>query len=181
MNKPRVVDKLKKIRELALRGTTHEAKIARAKLNNLLAEHGLTEADLISEEKKVYWFSYGTKEEQKIIFGIYAFLMSADSVRYAKGKRRVGFQLTAAEYIRFKEYIDVFLPAFRKEMAAVRKNFVIAFICKNNLENNAPQTGEADKGKCSLSRSDIEKILGMMKTMDDINRPDTKIEYRACG
>ncbi len=177
MKKP--VDRMKKLLTMARRGTPNEAKTARAKLNNLLAEHGLTEDDLTAEEKKRYWFTFKNVQEREIIYAVCRNVMRISTISAwtrPDRNRAVGFDLTAAEYIRIKDHIEVYQKAFREEIKAYQERLIRAFIHKHKLYSNDDSDKDDEESKGTLSQEEIRKIIAMMDALDDIERPVEKIE-----
>ena len=62
-----IIEKLKKIKELAERGYAGEALVAREKLHMLLNKYGLTIEDLEDVQINSYKFKYITVQERSII------------------------------------------------------------------------------------------------------------------
>ena len=165
-------NKLKKILEMAERGTKHEARVARAKLNTLLLENGMTIDELREEEKKRFYFTYKDAGEKEIIFGCFRRVTKIGRVTFYQVKKRkeIGFNMTPAEYIQTKEYIEAYQKAFRAEFNAMKERFVVAFLSKHHLFS-----GEDSEGGGKLSQDEINKIIAMMGALDDIDAPQIKI------
>ena len=88
-----IIERLKKVKELAERGEAGEALAAREKLHILLNKHGLTIDDLEDVQVHQYKFKYVTAAEMDIIIQCIAKVLDNPSISYSyyKDKRKEFF------------------------------------------------------------------------------------------
>jgi len=153
-----------------------EREAAMGKLNLLCEKHGLSLADLVSEEKKVAFYSYRNKEEEDLIAQIAFCVLGKNEVGMWRGDRpkSIGLKLTRAELVEMSAMVDAFLPAFRKEKKAMSKRFAHAFFQRNELFAPSSDDGGEER-ECSLSSEEIGKILDLASSMDKTAVPRKQI------
>lgn len=171
-----MLSKLRKILQMAERGTKHEASVARSKLNNLLEKHGLTIDDIREQEKKIYDFNFHNKHDKSLLFPIVAYATNSTSIPWYKGSntRKMGFELTRLQYETINELWETYKEPLRAEIEKYLSSVFSAYISKHNLFPDRSDE-EENKGR-ELSLKELELLKSLMRNMDDINRPCKKIE-----
>lgn len=172
-----LIEKMKKLKVMAERGTEHEAKVARAKLNNLLNEYGISEEQIMDHEKKVYRFPVKTTAERSILFGIIRKVLRIPDVsyfKYARNTKSVGIELTKTEHLLVTEYLATYQKLFRKELEKIQDQFVMGFVSKHQLMNPLREE-KSDDNESSLTPEEIEEIINMMRKMKTVSSPQEQI------
>lgn len=151
--------KLIKLYELAKQGVGGEAINANKILNNLLEKHNITLDMLLDIEKKKYFFSYKTDFEKELLFRIISNLKECkDNISYYKTKgKKIGFELTAYEYIETEIQREAYTESWRKYLEQARTAFIVA----NNLTYFNPDDKKSSKPLTQEEYENIQKILKM--------------------
>jgi hypothetical protein len=146
---------LRKIRELAENGgaTAGERERARATLETLLEKYGLTEEDLLAEEKSIYTFPYHTTDEFVLLVQIVKMVLDdwqpkvLSPPKKHSRQQQVAFELSAAEaceiYFLYAEY--------RRELAEQQNAFLVAFLLKNDIGPASDPPGSEGCADCESS------------------------------
>ena len=102
----KIIEKLKKIKELADRGERGEALAAKRKLEQGLLRHGLTLEDLDSTVRTQRIFKYHYGQESQIIFQIVMKVLNTSKISYStwKGKNKLGLNYRILNILRFKPW-----------------------------------------------------------------------------
>lgn len=129
-----MIDRMKKLRAMADQGTENERETARRMLDKLMAEHGVTEADLDKQtgETSPKWFKYTTKPEKSLLFQIVAkFTQDRDVVNGTRtdSPSEHGFELTDSEYVQIEYSYEVMRKLLQRHM----EESYMAFVCANDL------------------------------------------------
>lgn len=163
MNKQeQLIRKLKAIQALADGGATVGERDAAAKaMTRFMKQHNITQADLESNTINDYWYKWKTEIDKRILFachervkGDYGEPESSNYWTNRHKRKQIGFSLTQQQAID----LEVFYEHFKKRLADDLNLFLIAFISKNDLHNNARQS----EGKSTLSRDEIKAICRLM-------------------
>ena len=115
-------EQIKKIKEMAERGTEHERKVASLKLKKLCKKYGIKIEDLDKEERFEFRFPFRSHDERQVIIQVYSWYMNdiylTDMELY---KRAVSFQMTNEEYLDCRLYINHYLKEFRRELKKIKQ------------------------------------------------------------
>lgn len=136
-----ILQTARRIAELARRGEGGERINAEKLLGDFMAKHGITHADLESQERKDYRFDVEPNHEEFLLVA-QCIHSTADVKVYSVTRRKdgvvvaVGAELTAAEHAEVCMKVAVLLPLFREE----RKTFLSAFIMANELWTKGERT-----------------------------------------
>lgn len=130
-------ERLRKIRELALRGCGGERDTAAALLDKLMKKHGITEQDLDREELQSFVFEFHGAHSKKLLLQIaYKVTGYRDRVysrRYVESGRKclteVSIHCTEAQRAEIAFLHDFYLQLWEKEV----EFFLSAFIQKHEL------------------------------------------------
>jgi len=169
-----IIQKLKKIKALADRGSTHhERDTARMMLEELLIKYDVTIEELSSPEKKKYPFNFHTATEKKLLIQIVAHVLKINRVTYWKTRntRRILFEMTAIEAALVGDYWAVYREPLKKEISRYIDTLYTAYLSKHKLF--APPTDEE-----SDPDEDFDHALfsEMVRAMKNVDRPVKKIE-----
>ena len=131
------IDRLKKLRELALRGIDGEKETAQILFETLSEKYGITEDDLDEDIVSPFILEYHGKEQKKIliqtIFKVTNkssncyYLCNIDTGRTAKTKLRV--YCTEAQKVEIEFLFDFYVRVWEEEV----KTFLTAFIFKHDI------------------------------------------------
>lgn len=159
-----IIDKLKKIKELAKRGEGGEALNARQMLHILLNKYGLTISDLENVKTAKYKFKYVTVAEMGIMIQCIAKVTNDTRLTYSwyKDKKKEFYVVLAEwQYIEAKALIDFHIKQFRKELQAQMKALKSAYCSKHNL---FPEKQEEGKGS-TLSIEEMERLMAVYNSL----------------
>jgi len=159
-----IIDKLKKVRELADRGYQGEALAAARMLKVLLDKHGLTMADLQDEKTQEYRFKYMFGWEKAIIIQCASKVLDKPTMSYKayKGRKGIYLDLTEWQYREVTDMTTFHLKQFRKELMRKTKQMEIAYLNKHNIFADSSEGGE------SLSQEELNELLRTMQDLDDV-------------
>lgn len=158
-----IVQLIRKIHTLSLRGIGGEADAAKTKLYALLAKHGLELEDVINDVVKTYEFIYRNDLDARLIIQCFVSLGNGyKTYCYRKGGRKlkkIGLDLTPAQYVDLSGMVDYYRAAFKKETARLFS----AFVQQHKLY--APSTGE-EMG-VPISQEEMEQLVNMMNGLGE--------------
>lgn len=164
MNKAETLEKLKKLKTMAERGTPGEAANAEKMIKIFLKKFNFHESDLEDKPERRF-FRCPTKYETRLLFQVISkVLNSNEGVNYGKYKREYSVSLTQAQYIE----VDRLYNIYRREWKKTIKKAYSAFVHANNIFK---ESGGDDNDKQDLTPEEIkemEEIMEMMSTMDKI-------------
>lgn len=171
-----VLEKLRKIKELAERGVGGEAENARASLQRLLRKFGISIEELSGETVKRYQFSLATTIEKRLFVQVVLnLLQSCDTKIFdvkVNGKitKKLAVNLTPAQYADVCLAFEYYKRAFRKE----GERLFVAFIHKHDLF--PPRSDE--QTATPMSRSEAAKLAAMMAGLGEktFQKPLARIE-----
>jgi hypothetical protein len=161
-----IMERIKKLQELAARGVGGEKVNARIMLERAMLKYGVTESDLDSELKKQIWFKYSSKWQRALLIQIIAYVCG-DKINIfgAKKVKEVVASMTPGQHIEVELMFDAHKRAFAKE----EEIFFRAYIQKNML---FPRDAEQTERKYTPEQ--VEEIKKMLKVMDGIDRVHVK-------
>lgn len=153
-----------KINKLAKEGIGGEKINAQKKLQELMTKYGITEADLESQEKRVYYYKLPKTEVlirlfKQVVWSFNPEIRSTE-IRYNK----IGLELTSEEHIELKARLDFYFEHFKEEL----ETLFIAFVHKHRIFPPESDDEENNESKEEMSPEKIAKIVKMMSNMDDV-------------
>jgi hypothetical protein len=160
-----IIDRLKKIKELAERGVEGEAAEAKRKLAILLMKYGLKIEDLEDVKVYQYKFKYITIQERQIILQCIAQVTDDPELTYShyKDKKKEFFvKLTEWQYAEAKAMIDFHIKLFRKELKAQLAALTSAYCAKHSLF-----AASAKSGGSKLTPEELARLLAIYSALDD--------------
>lgn len=158
-----IMERIKKLQELASRGVGGEKVNARIMLERAMLKYGVTESDLDSELKKQIWFKYSGKWQRALLIQVIAYVCG-DKIEIfgACAKRpKMMATMTPGQHIEVELLFDAHKRAYAKE----EEIFFRAYIQKNRL---FPR--DAEPKEREYTPEQIAEIRKMMKVMDGIDR-----------
>lgn len=133
-----------KLLALANQGVGDEAGNARRFLDKLLTTHGMTEADLIGEQKpQRYTFTYRDRAYHDLLVQVLCKVMKSPKLdtMSRKGRKELMLDLTPAQHIEVECLLSVYRPALKKHMQAA----FLAFVVANRITSGKPAEADDDK------------------------------------
>lgn len=168
----RVIERLRKIHNLTLRGCDGEKETAERMLHNALRKYDLQLEDILPEDanlRKTWWYTFTGAFEKRLLRQSFAMVCSPDKASVYKHKHlrnQLGCDLTQAQMIE----MDLFYHRYRVMWKEEMDMFFIAFLSKHNIY---PEFKEEKKCKNTedspLSEQEIEKLRKFMQGMDSAN------------
>lgn len=126
-------ERLKKIQALAERGVGGEAETAKKKLDKLLSENDMTQADLNADSVHYYLFSYsGGKYKYKLLAQIIYRVVGVENFKIYKSKHtrnKIGLYCTPSQKLEIDLDFEFYCNLFESEMEL----FLEAFIAKQDI------------------------------------------------
>ena len=160
-----IVEKLKKIKELADRGEAGEALAAKEKLHNLLSKYGLSIEDLEDVKISSYKFKYVSVAERQIIIQCLAKVLDQPRMTYSwhKNKKKEFFvEMTEWQYIEATVLINFHIKLFRKELKTQIGALVTAYNIKHDL---FPKTSSVETKE--LSDEERARLIAIYQSLED--------------
>lgn len=169
MEYSRIIDKIKKLKELVDRGVDGEVFAAKRAIDQLCEKYDINIEDLFKEEKKRYVFKikYNNKFDKQLLFQCYAKVTNNKKISYFTSKSRpniIEFDLTRIEYIDLKGMFEFYRKEWSKIMKSSLNDLFDAFISKNEISHN-----QEDNEHKTLTLEDwerISRIQNLMSTME---------------
>lgn len=166
-----VLEKLRKIARLAERGYKGEADNARRKLENQLAEYGLTMEDVLGNAKQTRTFRYSNKREFRLFLSVFVHRFGTESeefkgATYNKASKKINVDLSDIDFADFAPEWEYYRANFARELRKTEEAFIVAFVNKFDLFDKTPKEGENGK---ELNKDDLERIrraLGLMRSIE---------------
>lgn len=166
-----VLEKLRKIARLAERGYKGEANNARRKLENQLAEYGLTMEDVLGNAKQTRTFRYSNKREFRLFLSVFVHRFGTESeefkgATYNKASKKINVDLSDIDFADFAPEWDYYRTEFARELRKTEEAMLVAFVNKFDLFNKTPKDDASDK---KISKADLERLrraLGLMRNIE---------------
>jgi hypothetical protein len=174
-----IIEKLKKIKEVALRGVPGGEKEAAQKLlDKLMCKYDISLTELEDEENSNFVFEYHGQYQYKLLIQIiYKVTNKTDTcypLRYKatgyKCKTKLGVYCTPSQAVEIRVLFDFYVALWKKEI----KTLLDAFIIKHDL------FGELKEGAKEFEWSDEEeqKVNAFINGLSD-DSPHKRIEANA--
>ena len=160
-----IIEKLKKIKELAERGYAGEALVAREKLHMLLNKYGLTIEDLEDVQIHSYKFKYITVQERSIILQCISKVIDNPNLTYShyKDKKKEFFvKMSEWQYVEAEAMIHFHIKQFRKELKAQLKALTSAYCSKHQLFAESSEGGDS-----KLTPEEMARLIAAYQSLDD--------------
>lgn len=166
----RVIDKIKKLKELVDRGVDGEVFAAKRAIEQLCKKYDVNIEDLFKEEQKLYTFKvkYNNKFDRQLLFQCYSKVTNRKKISYYKNKLRpniIEFELTHIEYIDLVGMFEFYRKEWNRIMKSSLEDLFDAFISKNHISYDNNQDGES-KPLTFEEWQRLLKIQNLMSTME---------------
>lgn len=171
MEQENIKEKLLKIKRLAEQGEYHEALAAKARLNALLAKHGMSIDDLDDNRTRQYEIKYKDKHGMVMLLAIMTqtigYSRAAEST-YSKHLKTVYVDATSYEYAEIMSMYSFHTANYAKERKKMLKRLETAYCVKHSLWT------ERDGGESAPRREltdaeirEIEEAVKLAATLSD--------------
>lgn len=158
-------EKMRKLLALAERGVGGEKETAQRMLEKMMKKYNVSFEDLEVETVATYWWNYDNKFEKQILFQTYGKVADKDTIKYYKGDRKCGFELSSSQYIE----MDMHYTILRRDLKKHIERAVTAFIHANELFSSTPSKSHEYTDK---ELDEIWEMLSMANiiTPSEINK-----------
>ena len=159
----KILDRIRKIRELALRGVAGEKEGAQQLLEELVKKYHLEDYEFDEDEEKDFDFEFHGLQEKKILLQVYYKVTNQtqmyDLVRNSTG-RRIRTQVRASCTEAQKVEIDFLFDFYKRLWYEEVQVLLAAFIQKHSLFGTPNPGTKSDNG---YDDETIERIFKMMR------------------
>jgi hypothetical protein len=160
-----------KIKALADRGVDGEQAAAQSMLENILARHNLTMADIEDAKPVRHWVEveFSGKHERTLMTQVICKVAGVSGgvpIRQRKGTRsRFYVELSAAEQVE----VEFVFELMRRALADEFDKALIAFIHRNSLFGPAGECDEPTPERSPEERARLRQISAMAEAMNPVN------------
>lgn len=168
----RLLQKIKRVQALALRGVSGEKESAAAMLDKLMKQYGISESDIAEEHREIAWFRFKTPLEEKLLFQVIYSVVGNRGVyerknRNTKKKYKMqGVECTPAERLEIELSYEFFKAAMETEI----ERFFRAFVNKNHIFPSPDKVKQQDSTADPPPAAELFKTQMMMAGMDEYTR-----------
>lgn len=163
--KQTIIEKIRKIMEIADRGTDGEKSAAMALVNSLLTKYGLTIDDVASESKRWHVFTVGRNiYHKRLIKQLYGVMLDLHEVETKERGTSVAFFCTDMEAAELQRQYDFFTKELARAWKEQRDAIYDAFIYRNNLYPSSPDPNP----KTSFTKEELEHLKAVMRISEGI-------------
>jgi hypothetical protein len=136
LDREKITERLKKIKELAERGVGGEKETAMRMYEELKAKYEIEDAEIMEDKLEKHWFSYSTEFEEKLLTRIFYMITGSGECyqytgKYSRRKQR-GCMCTMLEAAEIQTYFNHYKILLEDEL----ETFWIAFIFGQQLFPN---------------------------------------------
>ena len=168
-------DRLERLLQLARRGVGGEAETAEVMLNRMLAEHGLTLADLEMQDEPS-WHEFkpvGTNGRDLLLQTAHKVTNTSElKTGKRRGSKSVFIKVTKAQAAEIQVAYSVYTRAFKAEIDAL----MLAFINVNDIRSS--QAGSVGRPLTDDERERIRRASAMAFGMDAV-AVNPQLEHKA--
>lgn len=158
MTREELLEKLKGVKELAVRGVDGEKKNAQAILEKLMVKYNISEKEFETEEVDMHWFRFKTELERRLVSQV-IYMILGNVAEYKKSRHKlVGVYCTNAKNIEIEITYDFYKNALNEEL----KRFYSAFINVNHIFH--------ESSKASSKAIDPVESFKLQQMMDGMDR-----------
>lgn len=158
-----IMERIKKLQELAARGVGGEKVNARIMLERAMLKYGVTESDLSSEELNGIAVKYSGKWERALLIQIFYCVCGSKARIYTttKLKNTIVSKVTPIHKIEIELMFDAHKKSFKKEQQILFR----AYINQNELFSHDNEPKEK-----KYTEEEMNELLKMMAMMQGIDR-----------
>lgn len=171
MEYDRIIDKIKKLKELVDRGVDGEVLAAKRAIEQLCEKYDINIEELFEEEKKLYTFKikYNNKFDRQLLFQCYSKVTNRKKISYYRSKSKpniIEFELTHIEYIDLIGMFEFYRKAWDKTIKSSLKDLFDAFISKNHISYDNDQEDGNSEPLTFEEWKRLIRIQDLMSTME---------------
>jgi hypothetical protein len=141
-----IIERLKKVKELADRGEAGEALAAKAKLMELLKKYNISLEDIETDITNSYKFRYAFSDEKKVMLQCISKVIDDPKMTYShyKDKKKEFFvKLTEWQYIESMDLIKFHLKQYRDEKKRKMRALFSAYLNRHELFADSSEPGDS--------------------------------------
>lgn len=153
---------LKKILELAERGSDGEREVAERMLSELCEKHGVSIDELMTDRTERVTYKFKGEYERRLLWQIVFMVLDSNTVKYRKGRGAITIDITKIQRISIDQYFSVYKKALKEHIEAS----YLAFIEVNEI---FPATLPDTSSNSSLDAKRLLKIYRLMLGIKKIN------------
>jgi hypothetical protein len=164
----KIIDRLKKIKELAERGVQGEAQAAKLLLEKLLKQHNITIEELSDEKREECSFN----ADNRTLAVLFMCLVNQIGVKRAKElyqykrDKKYYIELTLLEYIEIKQLFNFHKKQYKKEFEKMKMNLERAYQHKHDLE--PIRDDDSEKGESTMTLDDLNAMINIVRNLEDV-------------
>lgn len=176
-----IKNRLRKLQALAEKGYRGEASAAKAMLDKLCKQYGISLEDILDQEKEqFYFFEIGKgKIWLELFLQCYANVTGNKSLRYCKeSNSKISVKLTAYQYAEISNLFAWHKTNLKKDLEETQRLAFEAYVQKHRIfrdRSNDPEDTEDRHEDKPIDFVHLQKILMMMATLNE-NRYQKMIE-----
>jgi len=163
MGEEKIIERMKKLYNLALRGVENEKDNARNLLNALAKKYNINIDEIMDianiQQREI---NYRTKEEMQILYHTIGSRLGFDiKVGKYRQKNTLVFEASFENYIYIQEYYIFLKNIWKQEL----QNFLHAFVIKYQIASPAKENQGSE-----MTREDIEKMMEVSTKIASIQK-----------
>jgi hypothetical protein len=162
----KIIDLLKKLKELADRGVDGEKQTAERMLQQMMKKHGITWEELNGDERTDHEF-FASKDQKQFLHQVAASVLGRITVQRLvkdrKYKKSIFIKCTDAEFIEINAKFNFYWQAYQRDL----DTFYHAFIQKNRLFKKPEESDYDNQPEITpKERARLMKLSLMMEGLD---------------
>lgn len=159
----RIKQRLYKLVALAERGASGERENAEARLDKLLAKHGIDKSEFLETENVLdYDFSYSSAMEKRLLIQIIA-SFGFDSYTPYRSVKKLCIECTRAQGAEIGLQFDVYRKALKEEIEMTYDAFIHA-------QNIFPENDGDDEERPARTKEEVARALKMLRRADGMDK-----------
>lgn len=176
-----IIERLKKIKELADKGNAGEAEVAKKLFRELSEKYNIEENDLYDNRDTHYSFVMKNKTERKIFSQCMAYIFGTKSnvfksvYHFKYNTKKVFIVCKPSEYIIFREFFEFHKEQYKEfekeKLKKYKENLYSAYLEAHNIYDSTPEDRKENKNV------DYNTIMEIIKLSEQAKR-ETKTYYK---
>lgn len=178
-----IKNRLRKLQALAEKGYRGEAEAAKAMLDKLCRQYGVSLEDILDQEKEQYYdFEIGKgKIWLSLFMQCFANVTGKGNLRYCKeSNSRISVKLTAFQYAEISNLFTWHKTILKKDLEDTQRLAFEAYVQKHRIfrdRSNDPEKARDEQEDKPIDFERLQKILVMMATLNE-NRYHKQIDAK---
>ena len=166
-NDQKMLDRLKKMYQLSVRGKDGEKHNAKRLMDQLMAKYGYTIEDIHDDIREDCYFRFSCKQSEKILAQILWKVTSDDRGVYTtNGRKGLVVSVAKHEKIEIEELYEWHWRQYKLERRKVLKDLQMAYLSKHNLFSQRDRGDDEEKSE-PMSYEEEMRLRSMMKNMSN--------------